>query len=249
MTSFRARSVGTASIGPENRLVLERVERRGEDFSRRRLVQLVVSGSTLIGCRFDGLRVDSAAFGAGREQSRYVDCVFDGARLKFAAGGYARFERCSFRDADLRDWFALAVELVDCTFTGRLRKCVFNGTVPDDDRPIVRRDRNEFTGNDFSQADLIDVSFRTGIDLMQQRLPTDDRYVFVADASEAVQRVRAAIAGWQDLPRRQAAITLVRAWESAVAGGQRQLLLRADTYSTLPKDVVAELLGLLTQRS
>ena len=52
------------------------------------------------------------------------------------------------------------------------------------------RTSNEFRGNDFSGMDLIDVGFRTGIDLSLQRLPTGAQYVYLADAERALQRAR-----------------------------------------------------------
>src|SRR2546430_10168634 len=98
------------------RLVLDHSQLVGADFSNRELAQLSAVGCVLKDCRFEGTTIESASFGAGRETSEYVGCSFDGARIRFGPGGYARFVRCSFMDADLRDWFCFAVELVECTF-------------------------------------------------------------------------------------------------------------------------------------
>src|SRR5207249_3288798 len=119
-------------LDDHERIVLRHSQLRGEDFSGRTLVQFAAESARLELCRFDGIRIENASFGAGGAPSEYIDCTFDGARLRFGPGGYARFVRCSFRDVDIRDWFCFTVELVDCTFGGRMRRVVFNGTVPAD---------------------------------------------------------------------------------------------------------------------
>jgi hypothetical protein len=123
------------------------------------------------------------------------------------------------------------VELVDCTFTGRLRKAIFNGSVPEEQRSTAGRARNEFCGNDFSAMDLVDVAFRTGIDLSLPRLPTGPRDLYLADAAGSVQRARTAVVGWGDLAVRREAVALISVLQGEVEGGQRQLLLRMDDDS------------------
>lgn len=88
------------------------------------------------------------------------------------------------------------VELIDCTFSGQLRKAIFNGTVHEDDRLNAGQERNKFHGNDFSAMRLIAVDFRTGIDLTRQKLPSGPDYVYVPNAAEAVRQARAAVLGW-----------------------------------------------------
>jgi hypothetical protein len=136
-----------------------------------------------------------------------------------------------FKEVDLRDWFCFTVELIDCTFSGRMRGAFFNGTVPEESRSVVGRERNEFRGNDFSQMELIDVDFRTGIDLFQQRLPSGPEYLYLPDAAEAVQRARAELVHWEDLDLRQQAMPLITILEeqggtrpaSTAAAGRRLL--------------------------
>ncbi len=243
--TFGARSTGRMRIRPEDHLVLDHAKLTGEDFSGRKLLQLSVAGSRLVGCSFSKIRARSASLGEGREMSHYIDCTFDGSRLALRAGGFARFERCSFRDVDLRDWFCFAVELVDCTFTGRLRKAIFNGTVPAEQRSMAGRISNDFRGNDFSGMDLRDVGFRTGLDLTLQRLPTGSQYLYVEDATGAVHRARNAVAHWEDLALRREAMVLIEILESEISEGQRQLLLRKDDYSSFPGEAIDALFGLL----
>jgi hypothetical protein len=244
---FEARSVGRIRIREDRRIVLDHVQLSGSDFSGRKLLQFAIVGSRLESCRFDRVRIDDAAFGAGPEISSFIDCSFDGARMRLGPGGYTRFERCSFRDVDLRDWFCFEVELIECTFSGRLRKAFFNGTVPsyDDYRKIVGRDRNEFRGNDFSEMELIDVAFRTGVDLSQQCLPSGPKYLYLPDAPSSVRRARSEVIGWQDLELRRRAMALMRTLESELEGGQRQLLLREDDFSTAPHEAVHRVFELL----
>lgn len=227
------------------RVVVDHEELHGTDFSGRKLVQFLSAGSRFEACRFEKVNIDDGSFGAGRQTSEYIGCNFDSARIRFGPGGYARFVRCSFRDVDLRDWFCFTVELVECTFSGRMRKAFFNGAVPEDKRAIAGREHNDFFGNDFSAMALIDVDFRTGIDLHSQKLPTGRDYIFVPDAAEAVQRARASVIGWQDLALRQPAMTLVSLLEQDVADGQRQLFLRPADYSTLGEDTVEAVMALL----
>jgi hypothetical protein len=235
---FRTRITGQVNLRPEDRLVLRHADLDGADFSDRELVQISVQASRLTNCRFDRIRVKSASFGAGRQTSYYAGCVFDGARIRFGPGGYTRFENCSFQDTDLRDWFCFDVELVNCTFSGRLSRSVFNGTVPEEDRSAAGRVHNEFHGNDFSAMELIDVAFRTGIDLSMQRLPSGDPYLYLPDAPAAVLHARRAVMQWEGLPLRQKAMTFIRTLEGELSGGQSQLLLRKSDYSRLPKQVV-----------
>lgn len=236
--SFHARSAGTTNVDGNRRIALNHEHLRNADFSGRRLMQFSSVGSKLHSARFDNARIKSASFGAGREPSEYIECSFDGSHIRFGPGGYARFVRCSFRDVDLRDWFCFAVELIDCTFTGRMRRAFFNGTVPEDKQANLHRQRNEFRGNDFFDMDLLDVAFRTGIDLTKQRLPSGPGYLFLADARSAVQRARSEVVGWQELEVRQSAIEIIKMLADAVQGGQEQLLLRAETYSQFPSKTV-----------
>ncbi|HEX3828278.1 MAG TPA: hypothetical protein VHV82_13510 [Sporichthyaceae bacterium] len=102
-------------------------------------------------------------------------CGFEGATLQMGPGGYARVRGLLVRERGHRNWICFAVELVGCTFSGRLRKVLFNGTVPPEKQDTARRAANRFEDNDFSRADLLDVGFRTGIDLTRQRLPVGGR--------------------------------------------------------------------------
>jgi hypothetical protein len=243
--TFQAHSVGKAKSEEIQRVVLDHENLHGVDYSGRKLVQFSASGARLEACRFDGTKIEDASLGSGRDVSEYVECSFNGARIRFGPGGYARFVRCSFRDVDLSEWFCFTVELIDCIFSGRLRKAFFNGTMPEGKREIAGREHNEFFGNDFSAMAFIDVGFRSGIDLTRQKLPSGPDYIYVPDAAEAVQRARASMIGWEDVVVRRPAMTLIKLLEEDVAAGQRQLFLRPADYSKLDKDAVNAVMAIL----
>lgn len=249
--NIRARMVGHKEFRPDRSVVLHHQRLRGEDFTARKLDSFSAEACRFDECRFDRMRINSTSFGAGREQSEYVECSFDKARMRFFSGGNARFVRCSFRDVDLRDWYCFRVELIDCVFSGRLRGAIFNGTVPEEDRAAAAgRRRNEFRGNDFSGMELIDVAFRTGIDLTQQRLPTSPEYLYLPDARLAVEHARSAVVGWENLDLRQRCLTFIGSLQSELEGGQRQLLLRPGDYygySGLREHMLDAVFGILRQ--
>ena len=212
----------------ENSVNLRHVHARGASYAGRTLEKFCSVGCRFMGCQFERMRINDAAFGSGMEMSEYVDCVFDGLRFDHATGN-ARFVRCSFREVDLRSWYCYAVEMIDCVFTGRLEEMVFHGTVSPAKRAFLHRERNEFHGNDFSGVDLIDVAFRRGIDLTQQRLPAGPQYLYLPDAAAALAHAQSVAAGWR-VELREEALAVIRTCRSSVDGGQRQLLLRPDNY-------------------
>ncbi len=213
-----------------DRLVLEHTELNLEDFSGSKLTSLTVVECRLSHCHFDRATIKQACFGAGSRISEYSDCSFNRSRIRALAPGNARFVRCSFRDILIRDLFAVSLEFIDCTFTGRIEKAAFFGAIPKEDHTAVGRTRNEFRGNDLRHVELVDVAFRGGINLDEQRLPEGSQYLYVADAEAAVERVRNEIIAWTDLDQRSLALALIRVLERTVQGGQRQLLLRRDDF-------------------
>lgn len=231
-------------------LTIDQQDLRGVNFSGRDLVQLEVIGSRLVGCRFDNLRVESAVFGSGGLPTELVECSFDGSRIGELWPSKSRFERCTFRNIRLREWMnGFWAELVDCLFTGRIGRAIFWGTPLSRDKDlqdlreawdhhgrslesevyckIVDRVRNEFHGNDFAGAELVDFAFRRGIDLTQQRLPTGPDYVYLPDGAAALAHARRMIETWEK-PLADEAATLLQIFEEELANGQIQLLLRQE---------------------
>jgi uncharacterized protein YjbI with pentapeptide repeats len=162
---------GYVDLSQVERLVIERERLEGVDFSGRILLQFVAISSSFLRCRFERTVIASACFGGGKRESTYESCSFDGSKIHAAAPGVARFIRCSFRDATIEEFFGLSVSMIDCEFSGVLRRVVFYGRNPTRQR-WWRRTRNDFRGNDFRFANLADVAFREGIELASQKLPS-----------------------------------------------------------------------------
>ena len=114
--------------------------------------------------------------------------------------------------------------------------------MPADKQDVVGRRTNEFEGNDFSRAKLVDVGFRTGIDLARQQLPSGDGYILLADAAGAVLRARRAFDTWDDPAAKKQAIGVLMTMEEDVAAGQRGLLLRVDDYPRAARTAIQSLL-------
>jgi hypothetical protein len=241
---IEARSKGRITIPDDQRVVLDHAKLHGENYSGRKLLQFASIGSHLRACNFDQTHIQSASFGSGRETSEFIECTFSGTWMDMGPGGFSRFVRCSFRDVTIRDWICLSVEMIDCTFSGRLETAIFNGTVPDEERVLIGRARNEFHGNDFSVMDFRDVGFRTGVDLTKQILPSGEDYLYLPHAASAVAQAKLRLGSWDDDEMRRAAGAIIQGLEYELLGGQHQLLLRAsDSYGTsnIPRRAVDDL--------
>jgi uncharacterized protein YjbI with pentapeptide repeats len=141
------------------------------DWSGQRFNDFVPVGCAFESCSFEGCHFAQACFGGGLEDSRYVNCRFDRATIRAIAPGSARFESCTFRNVEIIELYGQQIEMLNCEVSGIFRKGFFNGAVPRDIAPHLGRTTNAFEGNDFSGATLVDVGFRTGIDLSRQKLP------------------------------------------------------------------------------
>jgi hypothetical protein len=247
---IEARSKGRITITADQRVVLDPARLDGENYSGRTLLQFASIGSHLRACNFDKVRIQSASFGSGRETSEFVECTFNGARMDMGPGGFSRFVRCSFQDVTVRNWICFAVEMIDCTFSGRLDTAIFNGAVLEDEQALIGRASNEFHGNDFSAMDFRDVSFRTGIDLTKQILPSGEDYLYLPRAASAVAQAKSRVARWDDGEMRRGAGAMIQGLEYALLGGQQQLLLRASNsygISGIPRKAVDGLFALLKE--
>lgn len=241
----KVRTKGYVKIDPKDRRLIDHETLRGVDFLSGKYQQFTSVGSRFEGCNFKKMRIENASFGAGKETSEYISCNFDGLRVRYMHGGYTRFVRCTFRNVDLREWYAWSTELIDCVFSGRLRGGIFSGTIPEDDQSVVRRRKNEFHGNDFSAMRLEGVDFRGGVDLSQQKLPNGPEYLYLPDAEAAVRRARSDVITWCDLDKRREAMLLVKVLEEEIQNGQKQLLLRLEDYGKSTREVNEAVFALL----
>src|SRR5262249_54005636 len=151
-----ARSRGRSTLPDDQRVGLPRATLLRENNSARVFFQFAAVGLHLRPCKLDQLLLPSASTADGRASANSAGCTCDGVRMDMGLGGFSRFVRCSFRDVTIRDWICLSVEMIDCTFSGRLETAIFNGTVPEDEQALIGRARNEFHGNDFSAMDFRD---------------------------------------------------------------------------------------------
>jgi hypothetical protein len=139
-------------------------------------------------------------------------------------------------------WLCFTVEFVGCSFSGQLRKAVFNGSVPLGKRDIAQRTKNQFEGNDFSRAKLLDVAFRTGIDLSQQRLPSGPDYIYLPHAQRMLQRARSIFNSMVNPEEKKHIRGALAAMERDAAAGQNQLLIRVNDYPRASRSSIEELL-------
>lgn len=214
-----------------DRVLIEFATVRGEDFSGRRGREWVISKSRFEGCRFENLRVDAFCFGAGPWMSEYVDCSFDGSRIKALNPGRARFIRCSFRNVRLHKWLGTHVEFIDCVFSGALSEINFDGAVPQRDQKELGRSRNVYRGNDFSDAEFTGVAFKGGVDLLEQRLPQGEGYLFLADAEPVIRAAFDHVDEWTEPEERHIGRSLLNVKLRYIEDGQRQLLLSPHDFT------------------
>lgn len=224
---------------PSANVAFHDVVARGVDFSDGEYLCFSGHSSRFERCNFDRIRVENGPLGL-YPQSLFQECTFRGAAFqKGASPALARFERCSFDEARIEEWFTHCAEFVECTFAGaRIVGSNFFGT------PFEcygwlelrhRRERNEFYGNDFSEAELIDTSFVDGIDLDAQRLPTGPEYVRINDAKSRIAQARARIASWDDAAAQREATSVLNVLEHFTEGNQRDLFTRRDEWELAPE--------------
>ena len=206
----------------------------GVDFSGKKADSFSAINCQFISCNFDKMIVKNACFGGGMEQSKYFDCSFNEAKFKASAPGNARFERCSFRRVNLEEFQCKAVEFIDCTFSGSIKKSFFNGALHPQDLIYSLRKTNDFVGNDFSQVSFKDVGFRTGIDLRKQKLPVTGNYVYIEDGEAFIQRMREKYLTEADLTLREQVFLVLKILQFATQGGQQQLFISKEDF---PKSV------------
>ncbi|TQS28114.1 pentapeptide repeat-containing protein [Microbispora sp. KK1-11] len=195
-------------------VIFERARLVNVDFSGTRFSDVIVEGSEFDGCDFSGAAFDTLTMGAGLRRtwrgdvwprSVFRDCVFR--RTRFApltSFGNVRFERCVFDRARLRQQtFTTEAEFVGCVFSGRLHDINFWGR-PTKNQAALGRERNAFTGNDFTAAELDDVAFKH-IDLYAQRWPGPPGYALLDRVTARMRAVLPLVEAWPDPKHREEA--------------------------------------------
>ena len=215
-------------LGPE--VVVTDSHIRGGDYSGLRLNRFYAGNCRFTDGNFTNMRVRDVSWGGGVTQTVFEGCVVDGSRLDMQLG-FVRFENCSFRDVTITHFCPTAMDLIDCVFTGSITEAVLNGKIVwPPRRERLGRTRNEYRGNDFSQARLEDVSFRYGIDLRLQKLPAGPDYLYVEDGAAGIQRARRVIRDWPDAEDRRQGEIALGLEQDLIDDGQEQLFMQRTTY-------------------
>lgn len=219
------------------------------DFTNTRFHTFVASSGTVFErCNFRAMVAEGGAMGGDDPQVIYRDCRFERAHLSAVMPGNARFERCTFQN--LSSWKCYAAEFIECGFIGRVNGVNFYGRPWDAGFRRLRRLKppravNEFVGNDFSEAGLIDVSFMYGIDLSRQKLPESDAYIRLDRLHQRMRVVRAVIQRqWQGAQQNEATFMLDGLDRDGHDPWQEDLFLRRDEELASPsvRDEVWKLL-------
>ncbi|GAA1767553.1 hypothetical protein GCM10009681_43280 [Luedemannella helvata] len=234
-----------SSIGGEDELT-------DQTFSRLSFDQLNLAALSFVRCRFERIIVGSLVTGYLDGITYLRDCVFDNFKVKSLSTGYSRFENCVFKNASIGEWHAEYTELVDCEFSGKLKRAIFygrphnprgrveadakhrslHGLPPQSDayRDAVLRERNEFSGNDFSRAVFSDVEFVKGVDLSKQRLPEEGRLVLY-DAEPILRAAADDVSHWNDGNEKSKAEFILERLLGRVNDGQSQLYVVPSKWS------------------
>lgn len=232
------------NVPPNTRVVFRGIQATDVSFKGARFWWYLAGSSTFTSCDFSHVRI--AAGNLGMDPATiYRRCRFDRADLRNANPLFARFEECSFDGADFRGFRSFYAEFLACHFAGKVVSAKFFGlpeglTEPPRD---LKRQTNEFRGNDFREAELIDTSFVHGIDIEAQQWPQVDAYVKLDRIHKRIEKARAAIGSWQDDKARKEASVMLQIY-SQDAEHQDGLFARRDDVTITPatRDNVWDLL-------
>jgi len=140
----------------------------------------------------------------------------------------ARFERCRFDRALLDDWSAGSAEFVECHFAGRLVQVKFSGEPAGPAGRLLApfRRTNEFRGNDFSEAELIDCRVSGGFAIEQQSWPARPGYIVLDRLQDRIGRARhAVLTQWSEGLDRERALNLLDVYSTFDYAKQQGLVV------------------------
>ena len=214
------------------------------DFGRAAFDRLSPSACVFESCDFRNVKLDRRMLPLFKAKRRNVfrRCRFDGADMRSIDPGSSRFEGCTFDGADLDGWTATAAEFIDCHFAGRLTHVRFYGKPwgPGAAELIPARTKNEFRGNDFRGAELVDVAFLMGIDVAKQRWPDGDEYVRLDRIHQRLTRGRTEILRWKDLEARGEALQMFQSLSFLYMQQNEIVARRKDPEATAAPEVQAK---------
>ena len=220
----QAHAVGHIEIDPNSYLVIDRERITNRNFDGIELEKFTAINSRFKKCTFVDARIRDACWGGGRRRTNYIECTFDGAKFGSISPGNARFVDCSFRNVRISEFLGRDIELIDCKFSGTLKKGFLNGRRDKSEVGFFGRRRNKFAGNDFSECELQDFSFRTGVQLERSKLPSGPRYVFIDDPRSSLDGAKLHIAKWDSADDRRLGNAIIQSMEMELKDGQRQQL-------------------------
>lgn len=191
----------------------ERATIEGVDFRRAAFAELRPTGCVFVRCDFRGMVFDARLqplFTNGA-RSIFRECRFDEADLRKSSPGPSRFEDCTFDGARLEGWTSYTAEFVDCHFAGLVQGAKFYGKPHGvtADQLVPPRAVNEFRGNDFRDAVLIDTLFVHGVQFAKQRWPGEPGHVRFERVHQRLQRARVEAMQWPDTADRTAALEMI----------------------------------------
>lgn len=236
--------MSVVEMGLPGLVLLRRATLTNVDFGRAAFDRMSPSGCFFESCDFRQAKLDRRMQPIFKAKRRNVfrDCRFDGADMRAIDPGSSRFEGCTFDGADLDGWTTTTAEFVDCHFAGRLTHVRFYGRPwgPGASDVDPARATNEFRGNDFRDADMLDVAFLMGIDLAKQRWPESGDYVRLDRIHQRLTRGRAEILRWKDLNARGEALQMFQTLSFVYMQQNDVVARRRDPRASVSTEVQAK---------
>jgi hypothetical protein len=233
----------------EGIVALDRATLEDVDFRKVRVERFALRGCTFVRCDFREIRFDRKLqqLLSSPRQSVFRECRFDRADLRSADPSQSRFERCTFDGAVIEKWSAGCAEFVECRFAGPIVRSRFFGRPwgPEAAHLDPPRTVNEFRGNDFRKADLVETVFVMGIDVKGQRWPEREEYVRLDRIHQRLTRARAEILRWKQLEERNAALDLLQAMSVLYVQQNDVIAKRVDPSSSAPPELQRRIWDLL----
>ncbi len=171
-------SLATKAYYGDDRVILENGNFKKQNYANRKLASIWLVNAKVEGCIFENLNVNNVVLGGGKKESFLENCRFINSKLNIVSG-FATLINCSFENVTIGEMFALKMQFINCKFSGKLQKVVFDAEVPKSYQALIGRDKNIFEGNDLSEAFFDDVDFRGGIDFSKQIMPKNDDYLYI----------------------------------------------------------------------
>lgn len=190
-------------------------------FSGEFLSKFTAIDSEFISCQFEDMKIKDICFGSGSNKSKYVNCSFNNSEFSSNVAGAARFENCTFQNVKIKKLFCIDVEMINCIFTGEIKKGRFVGVHRDVNGMSTT---NEFYGNDFTNLDIGDVGF-TNIDLKLQKFPLKEHLLIIFDVKAFLIDAKTQAFKITDKGISESLLNVLSVLEIESKGGNNQMLL------------------------